>query len=221
MKIKELFESATDDLENLEHQVDEALKAGEILNPEYETLKNKINRGIAREIKPIYDEHLVGKADEHTEAAKTDPGVWDLIYGIPESMMQVLALKNKLARVKNKEYKAYKDLKAYYDKRVGIAEKMKKLKGMVVKVTEKRARDKVEKEVVLQKKFTDSKSMVEVLKQHLDEYVKRAGEMAGEQVDRAMKVLRDAGTTLIRQHPALSQNHLAQRMRSPLSAEGS
>lgn len=194
------------DLENLEHQLDNFVKAGEIVNPEYVRLKGLINRGIENASRGMHT--LVKSSDQN--GGRTDDmyaiedSLGSLWYDVPNSTNEVLALKNKLARVKTaagRQHPYFRGLDDFYKKYSPLAEKVKKLKDIVVTTAKKREDVKVQKDVVMKKKFKDSASLIEVLKQHLDEYVQRAGKMAGEQVDHALDVLKKADWDLDKAAP--------------------
>jgi hypothetical protein len=180
---KQFLTEATDNLDNLEHEVDRYIKAGEIVRPEFSTLKYQIDRALEKLGDVVSREHTHGKGMEMVDQSKDDPGLMDLSYSVPHNANEVLSLKNKLAKTKSTGHPLYKALSAFYNQHKGIAEKLKHLKGMVKTTTEKRVEKKEKEEKEYQKKFTDSASLVEVLKQHLEAYIKRAGEMAAAQYD--------------------------------------
>ena len=187
-----LFENTN--LANLEQEVDRYLAAGEIINPEYLKLKSQINRSIEKESRPMRE--LVSGTSDMYDIEEALGSLW---YDLPASTNEVLALKNKLARVKTKEGRAYpyfKGLEEFYKKYSALAEKFKKLKDKVVKVAVKRQQAKDEKATVMRQKFTDSKSMVEVLTQHIDEYKARAVKMAGDQITFGLGILERASWSL-------------------------
>lgn len=118
----------------------------------------------------------------------------DLAYDIPRSIRDVTALKNKLKKVKStsgQKHPFFKALSEYYEKRIGLAEKMNELKTKVVKVSVKRAQKKAETEKVYKQTFNDSTTLVKVLEQHIEEYVARAEKMATGQWNYLMSELNE------------------------------
>lgn len=181
MKNIYLFESQSENLVNLEHEVDRYLEAGEIVKPEYEHLKSQIDRAIEKAAEEISRKHSWGKGAELH--ATGDEALLQLSYGVPLRATEVLSLKNKLAKVKLKDHGLYKDSLAFYEKYKALAEKLKELKTKVVTTTKKREEKKANDAKILQQKFSDSSSLVKVLKKHLEEYVDRAGEMTADQFE--------------------------------------
>lgn len=204
MTFKQYLREGKVDLETLETQLDDFLKLGEIVNPEYQLLKDNINWYIRREVAELEKEHTHGRGSEID--ATGDEALRGLVYSLPDSTTGILALKSKLARVKSVQSPFYKAVKAYYDKRVTLAEKLKTLKDKVITSVVKRTNVKIEKDAVMKQKFTDSKSLIDVLTKHLEEYTARAAKMATAQVDQAMLTLKEADWSLDKAAPLPDQS---------------
>jgi hypothetical protein len=202
-EIKQLNEAA--DLSTLEKEVAEYLEAGEIHKPRYEELKNKINRVLQDEERKFRGEHMAGKGQAIADL-DNDP-MMDLSYADFGSTNGVLALKNKLAKVKkNKEYPLFKAAQAFYDKWSPLAAKFKELKEKIVTTTQKREVEKEKKETVMRQRFTDSASLIKVLTQHLQEFKDRAAKYAGEQYDENVSALKKVGGELEKLAPRGKSN---------------
>jgi hypothetical protein len=179
-----------DRIANFEHEIDTYIKAGEIMKPQYEILKGQLDRAIEKEAEQISVEHTHGKGMVHYEI---DPTLGDLSYAVPNSVREIASLKNKLARIKSqaaKDTPFYKAVLAYYNKRKDLAEKLAKLKTLVVTTKQKRAVAKEVKQKEFQKTYNDASTLVKVLEQNIDAYVKRAGEMAAAQFDSWMDTMK-------------------------------
>lgn len=195
MKIIELFESAielSDALKRLDAEIDQYLEAGEILNPDYERLKQAVNRTIERDIQAHY-RHVEYREDGESGAEALarvgDEALEELIYAVPHNTSGVLSLKSKLAKVKAKSHPLYKAVHSYYTLYSPIAAKMKDLKDKVVKITAKRAEAKVAKEVAYRKKFTDSEALVKILTADIERCMDYARKRAEEQYEYCMSQL--------------------------------
>ena len=167
------------------HEVDSHIKYGQIVKPEYEDLKRRVNRHIEKRSDVVFNKHVPGRGKE-----LYDDGVGDLIYSTPKSSNEVLSLKKKLAATKNKSHPFYKDLESLHHDLSPLSEKIKHLKGMVVTTKAVRAVAKEKESVAQKKKFGDTSSLTKVLSQHLEEFKQKAHERAGEQYDSHMETLK-------------------------------
>lgn len=192
LKFQQFLKESAPALDEISKKIDAATKAGEIMKQDYERLKYDGNHAIDQESEIIAKEHIWGKGNDIYNLG--DEALGDLPK--VSSMLEVLALKNKLTKVRLKDHKFYKDTKAFYDKYAPMCEKFKALKGMVVTVTQKRAEAKVEKAAEKQQKHGDSKSLIKTLTGHLQDYLDRAAELAGEGYDYQMSILQKHGWDL-------------------------
>jgi len=169
-------------LKQLEAEIDAATQAGEIYKPNYEGIKNQVDRGLER-----LSEVEIGEKFTHGQGSKwydIDEALGHL--GYVHSARDVLAMKNKLARVKTqagKDTPFYKALVTFYNEWRPIAEKLVALKEKIVTAAMKRDVKKREKEVVQAKKRVSSASLIKVLEEHMDDYIERAKEMKKETID--------------------------------------
>lgn len=192
---KQYLTEARQSLEELEHEIDEYLKAGEIMNPKWVDLKRAVDRRIedAGE-EDISKPHFWGKGNEifnHPEGEH----LYDM-HG-PKSVREVGMIPKRIAKIKNaKDHPIIQSNKAFHEKYKHLVDKMEKLKTMVVKTSAKRAEKKEAEHKAYQQTYSDSSSLVKVLEQHIDEYVKRAEEMSKKQFDSIMKIMADHGWDL-------------------------
>jgi bifunctional DNA-binding transcriptional regulator/antitoxin component of YhaV-PrlF toxin-antitoxin module len=193
MKIQTLFETtllqrAEEGIARLEPEVDEALQAGEIVNPKYKELNTRIGRDLEHIARDVVGTHFQGAGNKWSDI---DPALEELYYGMPTSVNAMASFGKKLAKVKAKDTAPYKSALEFYNKYKGIAEKMAQLKPMVVSAVKKREDTKAAVAKERDRSFDDSTTLVGVLKEHMGEYIDRAGNMAAEQYDKWMKYLGD------------------------------
>lgn len=183
-------------LEGVEKEVDDFIKAGEIVKPEFEALKGDIDRRIRKEGELIGKEYSYGRGNELYDMSH-DLG--DLHYVIPQSLNEVGSLKNKLAKVKDpiaKNHAFFKALSEFQKTYGPLVDKMKTLKGMIITTAQKRAVVKQAKEVEKKARFGDMKPLTKVLTKHIDDFVKRASDMAADYFDSAMAAFKKSGLDL-------------------------
>lgn len=146
-------------------------KAGEILNPAYKDLMDSARRIFGRDCEHVRDLIL-----KHFRAGDKTDELNELYYSWPhDSFASINKAGRLLAKVKGPKYKdvitaGNQVLKQWQP----VAADLKDLKGMVVKVTQKRAEAKTEAGKALAKKFADSSSLIKIFESHLDEYKKKA-----------------------------------------------
>lgn len=182
----------TEAISTLEHAVsaiDGYFKAGEIVKPEYERLKYDVNRIFYKKGEEFVKTVLLSMENDAREAS---PEWDDLYYGFPRSMTELMTFKKRLVKAKKTygDTVLIKQCQEYTEQFGDIAERFKELKDKIVTTAAKRAEKKVAKEVELKKKFTDASTLVDVLVQNLEEYAKRAFDMAGEQYEANMDFLK-------------------------------
>ena len=191
--------------------INAATEAGEIMKKDYDELKYELNKFIEMKADPIKQEYLYGKGSENAEMPEE---VQDLNWNIPSSYLEVLSLKNKLKKASKHKYPIIDVLTNFYSEYAPLCEKFKALKDKIVTVTQKRAENKVAKEVEHKKKFADSSSLVNELLKNIEEYEERAYKLAGEQYDYMMKRLEEHDWDLNKIAPAPNSNMRSEEYRA-------
>lgn len=168
-------------------EIDDYISKGEILNPEFVRLTNKINRFVDKQYQQ-FKIQFRGQFQHYYDAGNVE--ITDILWSFVSSVNDIKNLSKKLDRVKkerdNEVFKKYSEFVAPFK---SLIEKYEVLKKLVVKVTTKREQAKAEKQIVLQKQFRDSSTLIAVLNMHIEEYKKVAGEKAEEQYQRRKNVL--------------------------------
>jgi hypothetical protein len=191
MKLSELHEAEetlAEKLARYESEVDKYLSAGEIVRPQFALLKVNIDRTIEKLADQLTDPITIGQGTTIRNIG--DDALMDLLYAGPHNANELLFLKKKLAKVKTTDHPLYKVLVNLYNKYSPLAEKLKKLKEMVVTTAQKRAEKKEVEKKVKEKTFSDSSTLVKVLEEHMDEYINKAAELAKEQFNGWMNLLK-------------------------------
>jgi hypothetical protein len=176
-------------MEEIHAQVQHHLAQGEIVNPEYKTLKDHINRHLGTERDEFAKKHYWGKG------GNAHPQLGELGHTYPPDYIhQMPSLGKTLKKFsQHKDHPLHQDLQAFHDKHIGLHHDMEKLKGMVVKTSVKREQKKAAVVVATQKRFHDNSTLTKVLTQHHDEYVNEAKKRAGEHHDIMNKHIKAAG----------------------------
>lgn len=190
---KQYLTEAIEDTRGVLGRIDNLTNASEISKREFDELKYDFNRYIDQLSKPLKEKFLYGKGGE---LYKMDERLGDLAWGIPTSYIEIASLKSKLKKAAGLDHPIVTELQEFYDQYIGHVEKFKALKDKIVLASAKREEKKVAKEVAHKKKFTDSASLVNELMKDIEEYEKRAFDMAGEQYDKIIKPLDTAGGDL-------------------------
>jgi hypothetical protein len=177
------------DLVALEQLIANHLEAGQIDKPSYEALKYKVDRAIEGTSKVIAEEHLYGKGGDIYNLGDNHWGA--LVQAIPLHYgREVVSLGNKLTKAKKMAAHAFwKDCAAYYGRYKTIAENLLTLKDKIVSTAARRELKKTAEQEERKAKFTEYKTLVDVLQEHLDAYVTRAGEMAADTFEHWMEEL--------------------------------
>lgn len=170
--------------------------AGELDAPTYSSLKYHVDRAIETTSRVIAEEHLYGTGGE---LYKLNPGnAWAALLGCTPMhyARDVLAVANKLAKIKSPALKAhayYLDVAAYVERYAPMSQRLVDLKSKVVSVRAKRDAKKTAEEVERVQKFKDYSTLVNVLKEHIGAYMDRAGTLAAEHFDYFMKMMANVG----------------------------
>jgi hypothetical protein len=180
---------AISNIDDAKKTISDYFDKGEIVKPEYERVKYDINHIFRKKGDDFVNKVLL--AMDH-DTRDSSPEWTDLYYGFPRSMTELLSFKKKLAKAKKEHGSTdlVKQCEDYVAQFGDIAEKFKELKDKIVTTAAKRAEVKAVKAAEVQKKFTDSSTLVNVLVEHLEEYAARAVKMAGEQYDANMDFLK-------------------------------
>lgn len=174
---KSFISEAQEPFEVLVKELDELLAAGTVMKPKFDDLKYKLDHLVDREQRAATEDFTTGKG---AELHNNHPGLNEIMWAYTSNMHEVLSLKSKLAKTAPAERNHPLQLafQAHYDRWFPVVEKFKRLKTMIVTVTQKRAADKVVKDEALKKSFRDSHSLISVLTEHKAEFVQRAKERA-------------------------------------------
>ena len=179
-------------------------KAGEILNPEYQDLGSQARRVFGGDTR-----HVSNLMLKHFRDGDKTPELNDLYYSWPSDSFASLNKAAKfLAKVKDPKHK---DVVAAGNEVVKkwspIAADLKDLKGKVVKVTQKRAEAKVAAASVMDRKFTDSSSLIKIFESHLEEYKNMAKKRAEEFINGKLDALKKAEWDLNKVAPRPNSNY--------------
>lgn len=147
-------------------------KAGEILNPAYKDLTDQARRIFGADLRYARDLML-----KHMHAGNRDDALVDLYYGWPSDSFASLNKAEKLLK-KVKEKDVVNAANQVFKIWKPVAVDLKTLKGMVVKVSQKRAEAKTAAAGAMARKFADSSSLIKIFESHLEEYKKRAEDEA-------------------------------------------
>jgi anion-transporting ArsA/GET3 family ATPase len=170
-------------LPELKKQVISYLEAGEIVNPEFQTLKNAVSRSVEKAAQDMW-EPFRGLSKENENLA-------NLYWEVPNDLIGVGSLKNKLKKFAGIDHPAITALQKFYDDNIELVGQMKELKTKVVSVVKKRAEAKVQKDEISQKQFKDSSSLVKELMVHIEDFVSKAEERALESYQRVLNRLEE------------------------------
>jgi hypothetical protein len=159
---------------------DKYFKAGEIIKPEFDTIKNKLNRVIEKEFDDINQRNWEVSVHNFTTLRSFHPSLFTL-----PRMKRVLP-------PRNKDIPYTIEVLNFYEKWIPVAEDYKKLKLIVKKTTVKRAEVKKSKEIEFARKCHVD-PLVQTLMQHHDAFIKGARRAAGEMYDENLAYLKENG----------------------------
>jgi len=206
MLISQLLENAAEEqyhkLKQLEKEVDAATEAGTIYKPDYESLKNAIDRTVERLAEKSMDKYFHGTGSTYYDIEEALGQLW-----YPRSARDILALKNKMARVKSEKGRAtdmFKVLTAFYNEWKSLAEKIVALKAKIETAAQRKEVKNRAKAEEKAKKHVSSESLIKVLKEHMQEYIDRAVEMQKEHIEHLAKELKKVGWDLDKLHEQAS-----------------
>ena len=174
-------------------------KAGEILNPAYQDLGSQARRVFGGDTRHVQE--LVLK---HFHAGDKTPELNDFYYSWPSDSFASLNKAAKLlAKIKGPQYKDVITAgNEVVKKWVPIAADLKTLKGMVVKVTQKRAEAKQAAATVMSDKKASSAPLIKIFESHMNEYIAMAEKRAKAFVDDKLETLKKHGMDLDKVAPA-------------------
>jgi len=168
-------------------------KAREILNPVYQDLGGQARRVFGGDTRHVQELIL-----KHFHSGDKTPELNDLYYSWPSDSFASLNKAAKLlAKVKDPKHK---DVIAAGNQVVKtwapIAADLKTLKGMVVKVTQKRAEAKQAAAKVMSGKKASSAPLIKIFESHMNEYIAMAEKRAKDFVHDKLETLKKHGMDL-------------------------
>jgi len=167
-------------------------KAGEILNPVYQDLGSQARRIFGKETDAGREAILASMRKGERDATLTD-----IYYSWPHDSFVSLGKIDKLASKLKPEFKAVAAIAHDLVKKwKPVADDLKALKGMVVKVTQKRAEAKVVAASNMNRKFADSSSLIKIFESHMQEYIDMAKKRSEEFVKDKLDILKKHGMDL-------------------------
>lgn len=174
-------------------------KAGEILNPDYQTLVSQTRRVFKSDTIPVRDLIL-----KHMHAGNRTPELEDLYYSWPDDSFVSLNKAGKLiTKIKDSKLKDVVTASNEVVKKWSpIADDLKTLKGKIVKVTQKRAEAKQAAQQIMSRKKVSSEPLIKILESHLEEYKSMARNRATEFIDSKLDILKKADWHLNKVAPA-------------------
>ena len=202
----------------LEKATSEALNSKYITNPDYNQLKSAINYIIekaARDVDKVWDSlrRSVPEYLKHTKInSLTDYDNFNLLsdlFSIFMSANDVLFLKKKIEKAKSAwgpKDQAIIIAEKFYEEYYQVSQNLKDLKQYIVKVTVIRAEKKASQAIELKQKFTDSRTLIDVLETYKEEYKKKAGEFANDRYEFFMNNLKEYGWDINKTAPEPSIN---------------
>lgn len=177
-----------DNLVALTVEVEQHLKAGEIDNPTFQSLKYNVDRAIEGVSRAIPEKWLYqGKYEALRKL--NNKHLDNLTSAVPVyAIRDLTAFEKKVAKVKL-QHAFVDDCLAFICLYKPLAEKFARLRETIVSTSQRRAQAKDRETKVREQKFTEYATLVEVLQQHLDAYVQRAEEIATDSVKAWVKRL--------------------------------
>ena len=200
-------------------------KAGEILNPDFNNLKSAISYAMR------FGGSITGKPNGLLDLSRENRGdnydedLENLYYTSFDSLASIGKIEKLSAKLHKKNNPKYKAMLKSVDQFVKdwkpVAADMKLLKTKIVKVTQKRAEAKAAAAQTMDKKFSDSSSLIKIFESHLDEYKKMAEKRAREFAKDRLDFLKKHDWDLDKAAPRATTYHdykMAQQKRSLLQA---
>jgi hypothetical protein len=201
------------DRNHLMQAVTEYQHAGEILNPVYQDLNGQARRLFEKDSRSAKDMvfHLI--AGQNVE----DEELTDLYYAWPwDSFASLGTFEKAIVKIEKKNWDTSRkaDIKMVVGAArhvtntwIPVRDALKDLKTKVVKVTQKRAEAKDVAQKAIDKKFTDSSSLIKIFEQHLEEYKSEAKKRAEAFILDKIKVLKAAEMDLEKVAPSPSSSN--------------
>ena len=183
---------------------------GEILNPDFIRISDAAKRLFEKDRNVVQAVALEAIRELRAKGIEVEPVIDDFYYNIPSYM-------NGLGKLQKMVDKAKKNPSPYVQKIVNASTKlisdwlhvyndMTTLKGMVVKVSQKRAEAKVQATAALTAKAGNSAALVNLLQTHIDEYKKMAENKAKEFIQNRLDFLKKHNWDLDKALPRVSAN---------------
>lgn len=172
-------------LESIHADLDRHIANGEIVKPEFDRIKDRVNNRVERHGEKLRDVHL---QSNHRD----DPVSTDIYYDVPYGAHQLKSFEKKIKKM-DQTHPMVQAANQYVEQMSPLRDKLEQLKGMVVTTAKKREQKKEAEVQQMQKRFSDSSSLVSALTQHKDEFVENAKKQAGEIHDERRLAIERAG----------------------------
>ena len=179
-------------ISDIEIELNGYLAQKEIIKSKYEELKRKIDRILEKLFESnIAKPFLYGKGPENNKLQ--DEKLKDLVSTHIYSVRDLLALKNKINKVKMKDHHIFQAYESFYHDFSPIAQKIIDLKQYIVTAAKKKEEVKKIKTIEQKKKLADATSLIQVLTSFINEYVLEAEKRARIFYDKTMEDIKTAG----------------------------
>ena len=173
-------------LESIHADLDNHIENGEIVKPEFDKLKERVNKRVAYGANTLKDIHL----NRNRDIADNDSE--EIYWNAPDGVHQIKSFEKKLKKL-NQNHPIVQAANEFVGHMKPISDKMEQLKGMIVTTAKKREQKKEAEVQQRQKRFSDSSSLISVLTQHKDAFVENAKKQAGEMHDERRQQIEQAG----------------------------
>jgi hypothetical protein len=171
-------------LDAIHADLDHHIANGEIVKPEFNRIKERVNMRVG--------EHDGDKLRDVHLAGLRDPVSTDIYYNVPYGAHQLKSFEKKIKKM-DQTHPMVQAANQYVEQLKPMCDKLEQLKGMVVTTAKKREEKKRAEVQQMQKRFSDSSSLISVLTQHKDAFVENAKKQAGEMHDEKRQEIERAG----------------------------
>ena len=182
--------SITDTSDSLNKELDEYIQAGEIINPKFVDLKQRISRAYEKDahaVQKIYLDMIYSLSTQEEKKRLSDE-YGDLYYDIT-SLVSIKKI-SKIVASKKENIPLIVAARNLVTNWSPIPEKLKQVKPLVVLVTKKREEIKQAKQAERTKIFSDSSSLIKALEPAHKAFLDKYTEMASKEYDQAQEDLK-------------------------------
>lgn len=166
--------------------LDSAIADGQITKRNWEDTKHDINRALDKAREAVIAQNYFNRPE-----LRDDENASNLYYAMAHDVNGLNTMKKNATKMGNDPFgQAALELYAEY---APLAAKLKELKPMIVTVTQQRAEKKEAEKQVKTSRMDSASILVDLLKEHHDEYVDRARKMGEDYHNRVMANLEKAG----------------------------